>query len=258
MTTYHDVPLNLRSLSREELEHLVASTRDLLSKRELNLDDHDWLRFALTQLEKRVQIYSQAHAQAKLVVRSNLRDLDRQRDLDFSDFRLAIRSQLRHRQSNRQKAAQELYDLSQAYIEMRSKSHSEQSNLMWRFLKALEEKDNRSKLSLLGVMDYYVNLKESQEQFDKAYLKRIEGRSLRKTVTREQARTDLLQAYHQIYRYLLALEYFGKDKSHQEVLGVFNDVRLLIREKVARRTRQHKKNKVQTEPVALLEEPALD
>lgn len=227
----------------------------MIVKKKLSFEGHPDLQEAIDCLKEAREAYQAIIETASSQPVERLKDLDRQRDLDFTDLRYSLRAQLRHRQANRQEAANSLYEIIESYKDILGKPQLEQSAGLKAFFKVMESKDNQAKLILVGCLDYYKHLKASQEKFDAAYLRRVEGRSQRQLVNKEEARKHLLQTYQTVYRYLLCLEFFGKRTAHQDLLGLFNDVRLALKEAHARKAGQVKKKAKPTEPVALLEEP---
>lgn len=258
MTTYKEISIASSLFSKEGIEYLVDSTLTLMAKKKIILEAESELQMVMNCLREAKAAYAHSQEQADSTAMERLSDLDRQRDLDFSDLRLYLRSQFRHRQANRQEAAKVLFGITEEFKEMLTKPQAEQSAAMKAFFKKMEEKENRSRLSLVLAMDFYNNLKSSQEKFDTAYLKRVEGRSQRQSVSKDDARKHLLKTYRMVYRYLLCLEFFGKTTAHKELLGIFNDVRLSFRETQARKAGQAKKKSKQVEPIALLEEPTVE
>lgn len=256
MTTYKDVSLQTKHVSKEDLEYLVDASLALLASKQLSLEEDQSLKAAVDCLKEARATYGQSQEQDQPKDSQRLSDLDRQRDLDYADLKLYLKSQLRHRQPNRQEAAKQLFDLLEVYKEVLTKPQAEQSAGMKALLKQLEERDNRNRLTLVGAMDFYNQLKSSQERFDAAYLKRLEGRSQRPLVSKDEARRHLLKTYRMLYRYLICLEFFGKSTSHQALLAVFNDVRLTFNDTQARKHGHSKKKAKDKLPLAgLLEEP---
>lgn len=141
-----------------------------------------------------------------------------------------------------------MFELLLPYRESVTADLAEQTALIKTLLQKLDERDTKAKLNLLGGMDFFLSLKESQETFQLAYLRRIEEKGAFQKGRVKAQRQQLYADYKNIYQYLLCRYYFDAQTPLKAILATFNDVRLSYRDRLKRqdslaKTRAEKKAK---------------
>lgn len=224
---------------------MCSATLKLTAPLRFSAEQDPRIHKGLRDLDGAVNAY-EAVMQAPVVSTvTNLQELDKNRDRDYRDLRTYIDIQSRSRQATKQEAAKKLQERFTAYNKLHNLSHSEQSSQLSRLIKICEERDTRVLLNQIGASELVANLKDSQEKFEQAHLKKMEGKSQKTVNLKKQKLDEMLRIYKTIYRYLIALEEFGLDTYHRPVLAVFNDVRQTFLDKINKQGAKSKKTEDQ-------------
>ena len=241
MVTIKPTTVPYKELSWEEASYLMTATKKLLDKQGIDLDVDPRIKETLARIITAIPLVNATEDKTVAPAVKSLSELDRERDMDVQDFKAYVKSQLRHRNPTRRLAAEFLNDLILSFGNLTRLSQSEQSAAIIQLLTKLEEKEVRAKVNAIGAGDFYTNIKESQEKFEAAYLKKLEGRSKPKELTKTDQRRQVIKTYKTLYRYLLCLEELGIDSYHKPILIAFNDVRQTILDKLNKKKASEKK-----------------
>ena len=242
MVTYEKIRLSLKTLANDKLSFLCRTTLKLVSPLLADFNDDNRLKTAILKLDSDITNFEAYEQQVKKsTTEVKLSDLDKQRDRDAMDFKTYLRLQLRHRQANRRQAAETLYGLISSFGDLVRLPHTEQSAQISQLIKQLESKEYRQMLSLVGATEYFANLKDSQDKFEAAYLKKIKVSDQVALPSRAEQRKIIEDDYNNIYAYLLSLEHFGQDSYHRPLLGAFNDARKAYMDQAKKKVGQAKK-----------------
>lgn len=243
MARYDKISLYYRKLSQDDTYYMLTSTVKLVGSLKFSADQDPRLHKGWRDLAAAIANYETV-SQAQPTVSSSglsLKELDRNRDIDYRDLRSHIDIQSRSRQTAKQEAAKKLQERFTPYDKLHRLSHSEQSSQLSHLIKICEERETRTLLNQIGATELVANLKDSQEKFEQAHLKKMEGKSQKPINLKKQRLEEMLRIYKTIYRYLIALEEFGLDSYHRPVLAAFNDVRQTFADKLAKQTVKAKK-----------------
>lgn len=235
MTRYTKVSFDLTKLSHQGFCQFIQATQGLVQGYANILDEDKDLKQALDNLGKGIaQLEQVLKDQGQTRTTLSLSELDKARDKDFRDLVQFVKLHLTSRQVNKRQAAESLFAILLPYRESVTANLGEQTSLTKGLLQKLDERENKTKLNLLGGMDFFLNLKESHEAFQLAYLRRIEEKGAFQKGRVKNQRQQLHADYKNIYQYLLCRYYFNADTPLKAVLASFNDVRLSYRDQLRR------------------------
>ena len=243
MQTHQNVPLNVTLLSLDNFHYLILASSKVLLQHSAELEQDERIKDYPHQWQELVANFEKHSKSSKSTSATSLSELDKQRDGDLYSLKAIAKLASKQRHAGRRQAGQDILDIIQSFGDLTKRSHSEQSVLMISLIKQLESRENRAKLSSIGGMDYFSHLKESHDQFEMAYMRKMEEKSQGKGKGIRELRRELETSYRTLYTYLLCLEYFGKDSYHTPLLAGLNKIRMNFVEKQKKKPASDKKGR---------------
>lgn len=247
MPIYKKVKLGTRALSSENVSYICRATLTLILQLEQALNADPRLKKGVQKLQTDLNRFDDIEKISKTADRSNLSELDKQRDRDLASYRTYLKLKCNSRHENIRQAAEKLYLLLQSYGDLARRSHSEQSTLLVQLFKQLDTRENRSLLTQIGATEYVADLKASHEAFETNAITKIKNTKQKTGPSRTELRRALEDDYNNIYAYLLSIEHFGQDNFHKPLLAAFNQVRKDVIAKQRKTSKNNKKKAESTE-----------
>ena len=199
------VDLNLKSMTNQDFTTFMTDSYEAFAAY-CEAQEDNLVSVQLGAFSTDLSLFRQAcQPKKKSVIVNRLLDADQKRLMALRALKAHLNVHAYSKEVSEQEAYQHLIAILGAYKVSATKSYENKTAAFSQLLKRLAEGDAQSALQTLDLTIWVVELRQSQENFERLYDQRLEEQAKKVALSSKEPRGALSQRYHLLVTYCLVM-----------------------------------------------------